>query len=138
VTATRAPAATTAAPPAGNVSPPALVAPAYNQAVSGVVSFAWLPTGPLPAGGKYEVVWWNVDEAPDAARGIAPPTAGTSLSADLGPLYSNGQFRNSQLFWSVIVVQENPYRRLTAPASSERGALYYSPAAGSAPPPPPK
>jgi hypothetical protein len=106
--------------------------------VSGVVSFAWLPTGPLPPGSKYEVVWWNIDEAPEAARGIAPPTTGTSLSADLGPLYSNGQFRNSQLFWSVIVVQESPYRRLVTPASSERGALFYSPAPGSAPPPPPK
>jgi hypothetical protein len=129
----------------GSVSPPALVSPAYNEAVSGVVTFAWLPTGPLPAGAKYEVVWWNIDEAPDAARGLAPPTTGTSLAADLAPLYNAGQFRNSQIFWSVILVQEAPYTRLVSPADSERSALYYNSPGGAppgglppAPPPPPK
>jgi hypothetical protein len=126
---------------AGSVSPPALVAPGYNEAVGGVVTFAWLPTGPLPAGAKYEVVWWNIDEAPDAARGVAPPTAGTSLGADLAPLYNAGQFRNSQIFWSVIVVQEGPYLRLVSPADAERSALYYNPPGGAPPgepPPPPR
>jgi hypothetical protein len=113
--------------------------------VSGVVTFAWLPTGLLPPGAKYEVVWWNIDEAPEAARGVAPPTTGTSLSADLAPLYNSGQLRNSQIFWSVIVVQEGPYVRLAGPGDAERGALFYNPPGGgsppgptAAPPPPPK
>jgi pilus assembly protein CpaE len=121
-----------------SVSPPALTSPGYNEAVSGMVTFVWLPTGPLPAGAKYEVVWWNTDEAPEAARGVAPPTTATSLAADLAPLHNAGQFRNAQVFWSVIVVRDAPYERLVSPADAERSALYYDPSGdGAAAGPPP-
>ncbi len=125
------------------MSPPALAAPAYGQAVQGVVTFRWTPTGPLPAGAAYEVVWWNPNEAPDAARGLAAPVTATSLSADLSVLYQSGAFTGSEVFWTVLIVRENPYVRLTSPSGSERSALYYSPGSGEPgpggePPPPPK
>jgi len=110
---------------AGFVSFPALVAPAPGRQVSGVVRFEWLATGPLPEGAGYEVVWWNSDEPAVAARGLAPPTTGASLDINLDPLYANGSFRGSQLYWTVLVVQVSPYVRLTAPGAGETGTLTY-------------
>jgi pilus assembly protein CpaE len=97
---------------------PSLVAPASDQAVRGEVTFLWQPAGPLPAGAGYEVVWWNVGEDPAAARGIAPPTTGTSLVANLDVLYQSGQLTSSRLYWTVLVVRTSPYQRLTQPGAS--------------------
>lgn len=128
----------TATRAAVSVSPPGLAAPAYGQSVEGVVTFAWIATGPLPQGAKYEVVWWNTSEAPDAARGLAAPVTGTSMNADLSVLYNAGAFTGSEVFWTVLIVTENPYVRLTLPSGSERGSIYYAPSSGGpAPPPPP-
>ena len=120
----------TATPSTGLMSVPALVEPGRSQTVSGIVTFRWLPTGPLPAGAGYEVVWWNSDEPAASARGIAPPTNTNSLEANLDPLAGSGQFHGSQLFWTVLVVQTSPYVRLTTPGGSELGEMYYTPSGG--------
>lgn len=88
--------------------------------------FTWLATGPLPEGAAYEVVWWNANQPAVAARGLAPPTTGASLDINLAPLYANGSFIASQLYWTVLVVQVNPYVRLTTPGEGEVGTIYYN------------
>jgi len=118
--------AATAIAPAVFVSAPALREPARGQSVAGVVTFRWFPTGPLPPGASYEVVWWNSDEPAASARGIAAPTSGYALQADLDYLVRSGQLRGSRLLWTVLVVQTNPYVRLTTPGRSELGELLYS------------
>ena len=105
------------------MSPPALLSPANGAAVQGVANFRWLPTGPLEPGVKYEVVWWNVNESPDAARGIAPPSTRTALSADLAPLQNS--FAGGQFYWTVLLVTENPYVRLSSPGESEQSLAFY-------------
>lgn len=89
--------------------------------------FSWQPVAPLPAGAGYEVVWWNLGENPAAARGIAAPTAGSSVVANLDALYNSNQFTNNRIYWSVIVVQLAPYRRITQPASGIPFSLAYVP-----------
>ncbi len=109
------------------VSSPALVAPAEDSQVRGVVTFAWLATGPLPAGTAYEVVWWNVGENPSAARGIAPPTRDTSLATNLDVLYQAHLFTNNQFYWAVLIVQTAPYARLIQADAAGVHTLLYSP-----------
>ena len=123
---------------AGLITVPVLVEPGRSQTVSGIVAFRWLPSGPLPAGAGYEVVWWNSDEPAASARGIAPPTVTNSLEANLDPLAGAGQFHGSQLYWTVLVVQTSPYVRLTSPDGSDLGEVYYSASSGlqGAPTPP--
>lgn len=105
--------------------PPALVAPAQDQTVSGLVTFRWRPAGPLPPGAAYEVVVWNEDEPPDAARGVAAPTRDESLAADLDAPAISSNFHGSALFWTVLVVRTDPYVRLTTPGASQSGKMYY-------------
>jgi hypothetical protein len=101
--------------------------------------FAWQPTGPLPADAAYEVVWWNAGEDPAAARGIAPPTTGTSLSANLDVLYQSGQLTSSSVYWTVLAVSQSPYKRLTQPgASNPRVFVVAAPSEGGGGPAPPK
>ena len=117
----------TAIPPAGFVSAPALHAPARGQSVNGIVTFRWFPTGPLPPGASYEVVWWNGDEPAASARGIAAPTSGYALEADVDALPRSGLLHGSRVLWTVLIVRTNPYVRLTDPARSEFGEILYSP-----------
>ncbi len=107
------------------VSAPLLLAPESNATQGGVVSFQWQPTAPLPAGTGYEVVWWNDGEDPLSARGIAPPVTTFSLDANLDVLYNAGQFKSSDIFWTVLVVTTNPYVRLTQPDASVASKLVY-------------
>jgi pilus assembly protein CpaE len=117
---------------------PSLLEPRANESRGGVVTFRWQPAGPLPAGAAYEVVGWNAGEDPASARGMAAPTQDTSLTVDLDALYNAGQFKGTDLNWSVIIVQTQPYSRLTQPAGSDPQLLIYVPPSGggSAPPPP--
>lgn len=139
-TPTRAPAPLTAEPaqpPAGYISPPAPAEPGQSTYVNGVVRFGWLPTGPLPAGGGYEVVWWNSDEQPAAAHGFAAATTGTAIEVNLDALASAGQIKGSQIFWTVLVVQMDPYVRWTQPGDGEQSTFFYSAPSGGPPPPAP-
>lgn len=95
--------------------------------MSGQQRFQWQPTGPLPNGAAYEVVIWNRGENPSLARGIAQATLATSASLDVDVLYETGQFGDGTLNWTVLVVQKEPYVRLTQPASSPQRTLIYAP-----------
>jgi pilus assembly protein CpaE len=117
-----------------------LLEPRPNEPRGGAVTFRWQPAGPLPAGAAYEVVGWNAGEDPASARGMAAPTQDTTLTADLDALYNSGLFKGTDLYWSVIIVQTQPYARLTQPAErSPQLLIYVAPSGGgSAPPPKPK
>ncbi len=121
------------------VSPPALVSPSDGASARGVIRFEWLPTGPLPAGAGYEVVWWNPEEPPEAARGLAPPTQANLLELNIDSLFSSGQVPGGRLFWTVLIVRSAPYARLTQPAQSPQHRFIYAgeaPVAPAQPPPP--
>ena len=103
--------------------PPTLLAPANNETDRGGIEFRWQPTGSLPAGAGYEVVWWPENAAPSTARGFASPTTGTSLSVNL-----DGFFENTRtILWTVLVVDARPnnYKRLTQPSASNARRLMY-------------
>jgi pilus assembly protein CpaE len=117
---------------------PSLLEPRPSESRSGAVTFRWQPAGPLPAGVAYEVVGWNAGEDPASARGIAATTQDTSLTADLDALYNSGLFKGTDLYWAVIIVQTQPYVRLTQPAkSSPQLLIYVPPSGGGGPAPPP-
>jgi hypothetical protein len=123
------------------LNPPALVAPAANASGSGAAEFTWAPAGELPPGTGYEVVLWNPGEDPAAARGVAPPTAGTSLRVNLDVVSQAGLFNGPQFNWTVLIVRADPYERLTGPAASPSHTFTYQAASGggdSGAPPPPK
>ena len=63
-------------------------------------------------------------------RGIAAPTQDTTLTADLDALYNSGLFKGTDLYWAVILVQTQPYVRLTQPAKSGPQLLIYVPPSG--------
>jgi len=122
------------------VSPPSLLEPVNGAVGRGVIVFRWQPTGPLPNGAGYEVVWWNPDEPPAAARGLAPPTQENSLQLNIDVLFVSNQMPGGRLFWSVLVVTQQPYRRLTRPENSPQHGFVYQFEGPSAPvvPPPPR
>lgn len=98
--------------------PPTLTDPPDGTAGQGVITFRWRPNGPLPPGTGYEVVWWNPDEPAQAARGLAAPTQDLSLQANIDVLFMSNQVPGDRFFWTVLVVSENPYVRLTQPQES--------------------
>lgn len=116
------PAPPTAAPPP-RALPPALLAPPLNARLDGMVQFVWLPTSALPTGALYEVVVWSPEQDPNQAWGVAPPVLTQSLWLNLDDLLRSGRFREGSLYWTVLVVQQDPYQRLTLPADSERRYL---------------
>jgi len=91
----------------------------------------------LPSGTAYEIVAWGRSELPAGAVGIAAPTIETSLAVNLDMVYP-GLLKTSEINWTVLVVQTQPYERLTQPESSNWHALNYRLPSGSAPPPKPK
>lgn len=109
--------------PPPHVLPPALLAPALDARVDGVVQFVWLPTSALPAGALYEVVVWSPEQDPNQAWGIAPPVLTQSLWLNVDDLLRSGRFREGSLYWTVLVVRQDPYQRLTLPGDSERRYL---------------
>jgi pilus assembly protein CpaE len=147
-TATRVQAAPTATrisqrPPSPTpvIAMPSLVEPAPAASTSGKVAFQWQPAVPLPSGAAYEVVVWNSGEDPASARGVAATTTGTSLTADLNTLYGAGLLNQGETFWTVLVVQADPYVRLSQPAAAgARTLIYQAPSGGGGGPeePPPK
>ncbi len=104
-------------PGTGQAAPPALIGPPDNDAQHGRVTFTWQPAGPLPAGAGYEVVWWAKGADPASATGFAPPTGDTSLSVNIDPLGAR------TLMWTVLVVNAQPYARLTLPSSGPQRTL---------------
>jgi hypothetical protein len=70
-------------------------------------------------------VWWNIGEDPADARGIAPPTTGTSVVVNLDVLQDSGQFSNNRVNWAPIVIETSPYRRLTQPGGAGSSMFTY-------------
>ena len=91
-----------------------------------MAEFQWHPTSVLPDGAFYEVVVWSPEQHPNQAWGAAPPGITQSLTLNLDELFQSGRFREGNLYWTVLVVQQDPYRRLTLPADSERRYLVYA------------
>ncbi|MEZ4767716.1 MAG: hypothetical protein R2844_04750 [Caldilineales bacterium] len=116
-----APAQVTQARPAAALSvvAPELVSPQPDARLSGMTTFEWRPVAPLPHGLAYEIVVWSPELNPGQARGIAPATIMTSQQVNLDPLFDGGQFRMGNFYWTVLVVQQDPYLRLTSPGASE-------------------
>jgi hypothetical protein len=108
------------------VTTPALLRPGLDARLRGVVQFEWFPTSPLPDNAYYEVVVWSPEQHPNEAWGVAPPRTIYSLALNLDELFRSGRFREGNLYWTVLVVEQNPYRRLTLPADSERRYLVYA------------
>lgn len=111
---------------ASMVAPPELLSPDPDARLSGIAIFEWRPTVPLENGQAYEIVVWSSEKDPGQAWGIAPPTSGETLEINLDELFASGQFREGSLYWTVLVVQKEPYTRLTAPAVSPRRYLVYT------------
>jgi hypothetical protein len=123
-TATPAPAPAVERP--ASATPPTLLSPALDARLRGLVQFDWAATGDLPKGALYEVVVWSPEQDPNQAWGVAPPRSGQSLTINLDELFQSGRFPTGNLYWTVLVVEQNPYERLTQPAASERRYLVYS------------
>lgn len=98
---------------------PELISPPPDARLAGKAIFEWRPAEQLAHGQAYEIVVWSPDQDPGQARGIAPATMMTSQEVNLDPLFESGQFRMGNLYWTVLVVQREPYLRLTAPGQSE-------------------
>lgn len=128
--APRAATATPAPPPAverpASATPPALLNPALDARLRGLVQFDWAATGDLPKGALYEVVVWSPEQDPNQAWGVAPPRSGHELTINLDELFHSGRFPTGNLYWTVLVVGQDPYERLTQPADSQRRYLVYS------------
>jgi hypothetical protein len=105
------------------VTSPALLRPALDARLRGVTQFEWSPISALPDGAFYEMVVWSPEQDPNQAWGVAPPRITRSLTLNLDELFQSGRFRGGNLYWTVLVVEQNPYRRLTLPAESERRYL---------------
>lgn len=90
------------------------------------MQFEWLPASELPRGAAYEVVVWSPEQDPGQAWGVAPPVVTPALALNLDELFQSGRFPTGNLYWTVLVVEQNPYQRLTQPASSERRYLVYA------------
>ncbi len=105
------------------VTPPALLSPGLEARLRGVAQFEWYPTSALPTNAYYELVVWSPEQDPNQAWGAAPPRITHSLSLNLDELFQSGRFREGSLYWTVLVVEQNPYRRLTLPSDSERRYL---------------
>jgi hypothetical protein len=112
---------------------PSLGMPAPGEARSGTVTFTWQPGGALPPGTAYEVVSWNTGEDPGAARGMAAVTTETQLTANLDALYNLGQVSGGTIYWTVLIVQTEPYTRLTQPSPGNAQPLIYQPPAAGGP-----
>ena len=124
------------------IAAPSLVEPAPGVSSSGSVTFRWQPANALPSGASYEVVVWGAGEDPSSARGVDAPTANTSLTVDLYLLQRAGLIEQGDIYWTVILVQTDPYVRLSQPAeATARRLAYQSPGeagGGSGEPPKPK
>jgi multidrug resistance efflux pump len=115
---------------------PVLLQPVDGETARGAVVFRWEPAGPLPQGGLYEVVAWPADAQPAVAQGLAPATTRTRASVNLDLMASADELTGGRLFWTVIVVRQDPYQRLTEPTGAGARLLVWAGPAPTAPPKP--
>jgi len=125
---TRQPSAPTV--PSRTYASPALLDPPNRETLNGEVVFKWQPGEPLPDGAGYEVVWWRAKESPNTARGFADPVVTTELKTNLDGPFSGQQ---QTIRWAVLIVNRNPYTRLTQPSESNSRELVYQPKSNDGP-----
>ena len=111
--------ATPQAPHDLQMTTPRLIGPPADARLSGVVDFEWRPVSELPHGAAYENVVWSPEQDPGQARGIAAATIMTAQQVNLDPLFESGPLRTGNLYWTILIVQREPYLRLTAPGDGE-------------------
>jgi hypothetical protein len=73
-----------------------------------------------------------LDEDPATARGIAAPTSETSVSGNLDGAYDLGLIEQGEVFWTVLIVQTDPYLRLSTPTEAGAWVLTYQAPGGDA------
>ena len=110
-----------------------LRAPANNTVASGFVTFSWDWAGaPLAANLGFEVRVWRADQ-PDH-YGAAAPVVVNNATIDLAGAYGVQQGGNGRYFWTVAVVELNPYRRI-GPEATPRQLTIELPGGGPTPAP---
>ncbi len=96
---------------------PILRSPASGFLTTGLVSFSWdWPGAPLSANQGFEVRVWK-DGQPDHFGASSPVTA-NAATIDLRGAYGVQQGGNGRYFWTVALVQVNPYKRIGPEASA--------------------
>ena len=104
------PAQPTATPKPAAPAAPALAGPNDGAVVSGTTTFTWQWSGaPLAANEAFEVRLWKEGQ-PDH-YGATGPVRSTSATFDVGGAYGVQQGGSGRYFWTVAVVQMDPYQR---------------------------
>ncbi|MGB3221105.1 MAG: hypothetical protein WBD79_27190, partial [Anaerolineae bacterium] len=112
---------------------PVLIAPANNLVTNGEVTFAWNWAGPpLAANQGFEIRVWREGQ-PDH-YGASSPVTTNSTTVGLAGSYGVQQGGSGRYFWTVAVVQLNPYRRI-GPEASARVLMVELPGGGPTPAP---
>ncbi len=98
---------------------PVLVSPADGAAITGRTTFAWQWSGPaLGENQGFEVRMWR-DGQPDH-YGAAEPTNENRIEIDPRAAYGVIQGGPGDYYWSVAVVQRDPYKRTGTEAAPRR------------------
>ncbi|MFZ1628168.1 MAG: hypothetical protein WAV70_04480 [Anaerolineae bacterium] len=112
---------------------PVLIAPANNLVTNGEVTFAWNWAGPpLAANQGFEIRVWREGQ-PDH-YGASSPVTTNSTTVGLAGAYGVQQGGSGRYFWTVALVQLNPYRRI-GPEASARVLMVELPGGGPTPAP---
>ena len=86
-----------------------LVSPIDNATVSGRTTFTWQWSGPaLSADQGFEVLIWR--EGQPFHYGAADPTNSTHIEIDLPAAAGVAKGGAGSYFWTVVVVQRQPYQ----------------------------
>jgi hypothetical protein len=90
---------------------PALLDPPEGASASGMTRFSWSWSGPAlePTQG-FEVRMWR--EGQPEHYGAAAPVANTAADIDVSGTYAVQQGGSGNYFWTVALVQRDPYKRL--------------------------
>jgi hypothetical protein len=95
------------------------------------VTFAWKWTGPaLGSNQGFEVRIWKENQLDH--YGAAAPVRDTSIEIDVSKAYGVQQGGDGGYFWTVALVQLEPYQRIGSEAPLRRMQVSF----GKSPPPP--
>ncbi len=114
---------------------PGLVTPADGDSASGVATFRWTWAGPpLQDNQGFEVRIWKEGQ-PDH-YGAAAPARDNRLESDIRGAFGVQQGGAGDYFWTVALVQIDPYARIGLEAPPRKLTVQFD-GGGSGPPPPP-
>jgi hypothetical protein len=105
-----------AAPVVASYPAPILVSPADRANASGQTTFSWSWDGPaLAANQAFEIRIWQEGQ-PDH-YGAAEPVRTTSVTIDVRTAYGVTQGGSGTYYWTVALVERDPYKRIGPEAS---------------------